>query len=67
VKATEQWNHEFGRGFYVHKRLISAVETVEFVSDRISYKILRGRYCNIIVLKVHAPTEDKSDDVKGWF
>jgi hypothetical protein len=28
---------------------------VEFISDRMSYVILRGRWCNIIVLKVHAP------------
>jgi hypothetical protein len=29
-----------------------------------SYIILRGCWCNIIVLNVHAPCEDKSDDVK---
>jgi hypothetical protein len=51
----------------VHKRIISAVKRVEFVSDRMSYIILRGRWCNIIVLKVHAPTEDKTDDMKGSF
>jgi hypothetical protein len=27
-----------------------------------SYIILRGRWCDIIVLNVHAPTEDKIDD-----
>jgi endonuclease/exonuclease/phosphatase family metal-dependent hydrolase len=49
----------------VHKRIISAVKRVEFVSDRMSYIIiLRGRWCHIIVLNVHAPTEDKTDDVK---
>jgi endonuclease/exonuclease/phosphatase family metal-dependent hydrolase len=32
-----------------------------------SYKILRGRWCNIFVLNVHAPCEDKSDDVKDSF
>jgi hypothetical protein len=37
---------------------------VEFVSDRMSYKILRGRWCVTIVLTVHAPTQDKCDDVK---
>jgi hypothetical protein len=26
--------------------------------------ILRGHWCHIIVLNVHAPTEDKTDDVK---
>jgi exonuclease III len=29
--------------------------------------ILRGRWCHIIVLNIHAPTEDKTDDVKDSF
>jgi hypothetical protein len=29
--------------------------------------ILRGCWCNIVVLNVHAPCEDKSDDVKDSF
>jgi hypothetical protein len=32
-----------------------------------SYIIIRGRWCNIIVLNVHAPSEDKIDDKKGRF
>jgi hypothetical protein len=51
----------------VHKRLISAVERVEFVSDRMPYIILRGRWCHIIILNVHAPTKDIIDDVKDSF
>jgi hypothetical protein len=51
----------------VHKRIISAVKRVEFVSDRMSYIILLGRWCHIIVLNVHTPTEDKTDDVKDSF
>ena len=53
--------------FFVQYRIVSAVKTVEFVSDRVSYIVLRGRWCNIKVLNVHAPSEDKSDDSKDSF
>jgi hypothetical protein len=42
----------------VHKRIISAVKTVEFVSDKMPYIILIGRWWGLIVLNVQAPTED---------
>jgi hypothetical protein len=32
-----------------------------------SYIILRGHWCDIIVLNVHAPTQDKIDDMEDSF
>jgi exonuclease III len=60
-------DYQLGTSFFVHKRIISAVRRVEFVSDRMSYNILRGRWCNIIVINVHATCEDTSDDIKDNF
>jgi hypothetical protein len=58
----------YGQMFFVQKGIISEVRRVEFVSDRMSYVILRGCWCNIIVVRnVHATCEDKSDDVKDSF
>jgi hypothetical protein len=53
-------NHELDIGVFVHKRIVSAVKRVEFVSERMLHIILRGRCCNI-VLNVHAPTAGKID------
>ena len=59
--------NELGTEFFVHHRIVSTVKRVEFVNDRMSYRVLRGRWCNITVLNVHAPSEEKSEDSKYSF
>jgi hypothetical protein len=60
-------NHELRTGFLLHDRIISAIKRVDFINDRMSYVTLRGRWCDIISLNVHASTEDKIDDIKFRF
>ena len=64
-KVTE--NHQLGTGGFVHHRIVSAVKTAEFVSDRMYYVALTGRVCNTIAFNAHAPNEEKSDDSKDSF
>ena len=58
----ENKNHQIGNRIFCR-----AVKRVQFVSARKSYIVLRGRWCNIIVLNVHAPSEEKSNNLKGRF
>ena len=53
-KKIIKWNR-----FFVHHRIVSSVKRVEFVSDRMSYIVLRGRWCNIVVLNVFALSKEK--------
>jgi len=53
-----------GNRIFVHHRIVSSIKRVGFVSDRMSYIVLRGRWCNIVVLNALAPTEEKSGDSK---
>ena len=55
-------NNQFGTGFFVHHRILSAVMRVEFISDTTLYTALRGRWCHITVLSVHAPRDDSKDN-----
>ena len=51
----------------MHRRLVSAVKRIEFVSDRLSYIVLRGHWLHIILVNVHAPSEEKSEELKDSF
>jgi len=66
-REKETKSHELGTEFLVHHRIVSAVKRVEFVSDRVSYIFLSGRWCSIVVLNVPAPGEEKSYDSKDSF
>jgi len=60
-------NHQPGTDLFLHHTIVSTVKRAEFVGDRMSYTVLRGCWCNIIVLNMHAPSEKKSDDSKESF
>jgi len=60
-------SHQLGTGFFVHRRIVSAVRRVEFVNDRLLYIVLRGCWRNSIIANVHTQSEEKSDESKDSF
>jgi hypothetical protein len=62
-------NHELGTGFFLCIR--ESYQQLRgfslLVTGCLLYIILRGRWCHIIVLNVHAPTEDKTDYLNDSF
>jgi Endonuclease/Exonuclease/phosphatase family. len=60
-------NHQLGTGYFLHRPIRSVDKKVEFIGDCVSCITLKGRWCDIIVLNVHAPSEDKKDDIKESF
>jgi len=59
-------NYTLGTGFFIHKGTTLTVERVGFVGDTMLYTTVKGSRCDVI-LNVHEPTEDKSDDMKDRF
>jgi hypothetical protein len=49
---------------YSKEKTVSAVKWTEFVSDKMAYIVMGGRWCNVIVLNVQTPSKEKNDDSK---
>ena len=59
--------HEFGCGFIVNKKMKYEVMDFKSINHRICTLRIRGRFNNISLVSAHAPTEEKSEDIKDRF
>ena len=59
--------HSFGVGVMINKKILSAVRDVKFINERLGLLVVQGRWYKIAIINVHAPTEDKDDEIKDGF
>lgn len=59
--------HEFGTAFIVNNKVKHLVIDFKPINPRMSCLRIRGKFFNISLINVHAPTEDKEDEEKDEF
>ena len=60
--------HEEGVGFYINKRVYSAVEEFDGINSRIARLRIKAKWFNVTLIAVHAPTEVSDEERKDqWY
>ena len=59
-------NHQLGTGILFMRKLAQQLKGWNLLMTMF-HVLLKGRWCHIIALNVHAPSEDKDDDIKDSF
>ncbi|VVC46374.1 Endonuclease/exonuclease/phosphatase [Cinara cedri] len=58
---------QFSTGFVVHKSIVPNVMEFKTFNPRISLLTIKTYWCNLTIISVHAPTEEKTQEEKDDF
>jgi diketogulonate reductase-like aldo/keto reductase len=65
--GSQERTGQLGTGFIITRKMKESMLEYETINDRICRSRMKGRYRNITILSVHAPTEGKEDREKEEF
>jgi exonuclease III len=65
--GTHERTGQYGTGFMVAKQMKDRVLQFDPISERISKLRIKGKFRNISIITIHAPTEEKEIETKGEF
>ncbi|KAL4154026.1 hypothetical protein QTP88_001859 [Uroleucon formosanum] len=67
MNGRSERGHKLGTGFAVHESVIHMIKEFKDVNPRISTLTLKDKNLHIVLINVHAPTEDKDEEKKEEF
>jgi hypothetical protein len=65
--GSESKKREFDCGFYVREESLKYVENLKIINKRICYLRLKTKWFSCTLISVHAPTNEKTKEVKEEF
>ncbi|PNF14265.1 hypothetical protein B7P43_G07086 [Cryptotermes secundus] len=67
INGKAEGNKEFGVAFVIEREFKSAIIDFKPISERICTLRIRTKFFNMTLMNVHAPTEEKEEEVKDYF
>ena len=65
--GSENKKHEFGCGFYVRGEFLKYVKNFKIINKRICYLRLKAKWFSCTLINVHAPTNEKMEEIKEFY
>jgi tRNA(Glu) U13 pseudouridine synthase TruD len=66
IYSGEEENN-FGTGFIIHDKYKHAILNYEMHNERLCTLRMKGKIFNMTLINVHAPTEEKEEEIKDEF
>ena len=64
---SESKKHEFGCGFHASGEFLKYVKDFQIINERMCYLRLKAKWFSCTLINVHAPTNEKMEEVKEEF